>query len=615
MQYTGASLNVITMFGLIMVLGIVVDDAIIVVENVKRHIQKGLKPKDAAIIGTKEVAWPVIATILTNIASLFPILLAQGTLGIFLSIIPQVAIFALVFSLVEALAILPSHCADFVKITKETSFISKLFNSFRRKYLSVLINALRYRYFVIGMSSTLLALSFFILFQIPFVLLYVSDVNQYLIKIQNPTNYSLELTDKKSSEIEKIVSDNTSKNLLKNSLTTLGIDFSKKPPVFGDHVSNILIQFQDFEERKENGLDSMKKVQAIVEEKIIGPESISFVQTAGPPKGKDLDIRIIGNEIEVLTQISKKIKKFLKSKDGVYGVTDDLSYGKTKLSINVDEQKAALYGLSTLDLGKEIRAIVDGLTIDETRVNDEKAYIKIKITNSFNKNSSLNLSEHLVRTQNGSYVPISNFTNTSTDSSLVSISRYNRERAASITAEIDSDITTPRQTIKSVIKYFNEIKKSLDKLKITKMPKIICEPGRALVAESGSTIVKVNLRKKQKLYINDGTYGTLFDAGTPNIVFPSKMIKENTNKIISKKLTAFDFFGPTCDSMDYMKGPFLLPNNIKENDYIELGQLGAYGLTFRTQFNGYYSDEIYEVEDQPILTMYDKDSNKATLVA
>jgi len=163
--------------------------------------------------------------------------------------------------------------------------------------------------------------------------------------------------------------------------------------------------------------------------------------------------------------------------------------------------------------------------------------------------------------------------------------------------------------------YFNEIKKSLKNLKLNKLPEIICEPGRALVAESGSTIVKVNLRKKQKLYINDGTYGTLFDAGTPNIVFPSKMIKDNTNKIISKKLTAFNFFGPTCDSMDYMKGPFLLPNNIKENDYIELGQLGAYGLTFRTQFNGYYSNEIYEVEDKPIMTMYDKGVNKATLVA
>ncbi|MFL2851866.1 MAG: type III PLP-dependent enzyme [Candidatus Pelagibacter sp.] len=167
----------------------------------------------------------------------------------------------------------------------------------------------------------------------------------------------------------------------------------------------------------------------------------------------------------------------------------------------------------------------------------------------------------------------------------------------------------------SLDNYFKEIIKSLENLNIDKMPEIICEPGRALVAESGSTIVRVNLRKKQKLYINDGTYGTLFDAGTPNIVFPSKMIKDSSNKIISKKLTTFDFYGPTCDSMDYMKGPFLLPNNIKENDYIELGQLGSYGLTFRTQFNGFYSNEIYEVEDSPIMSLYDKDANKATLVA
>jgi len=165
----------------------------------------------------------------------------------------------------------------------------------------------------------------------------------------------------------------------------------------------------------------------------------------------------------------------------------------------------------------------------------------------------------------------------------------------------------------SLDNYFEEIKKSLANLNLEKLPEILCEPGRALVAESGSTIVRVNLRKKQKLYINDGTYGTLFDAGTPNIVYPSRLIKNG--KIISKKLTAFEFYGPTCDSMDYMRGPFLLPNNIKENDYIELGQLGAYGLTFRTQFNGFYSDEIYEVEDEPIMTLYGKDSNKDVLVA
>ena len=165
----------------------------------------------------------------------------------------------------------------------------------------------------------------------------------------------------------------------------------------------------------------------------------------------------------------------------------------------------------------------------------------------------------------------------------------------------------------SLDNYFEEINESLKNLKLDKLPEIICEPGRALVAESGSTIVRVNLRKKQKLHINDGTYGTLFDAGTPNIVYPSRLIRNG--RIISKKLTSFDFYGPTCDSMDYMKGPFILPNNIKENDYIELGQLGAYGLTFRTKFNGFYSNEIYEVEDGPIMSMYDKETKKAFLVA
>ena len=165
----------------------------------------------------------------------------------------------------------------------------------------------------------------------------------------------------------------------------------------------------------------------------------------------------------------------------------------------------------------------------------------------------------------------------------------------------------------SIESYFKEIKDALVNLKLEKLPKIICEPGRAIVAESGSTIVRVNLRKKQKLYINDGTYGSLFDAGFPNIVYPSKLI--TNGRIISKKLTSFDFYGPTCDSMDYMKGPFILPNNIKENDYIELGQLGAYGLTFRTDFNGLYSDNIFEVEDSPIMTMYNKEIEKQFLVA
>ena len=165
----------------------------------------------------------------------------------------------------------------------------------------------------------------------------------------------------------------------------------------------------------------------------------------------------------------------------------------------------------------------------------------------------------------------------------------------------------------SLENYLEVIKNSINNLKLEKTPEIFCEPGRAIVAEAGSTIVKVLLKKKNKLYINDGTYGSLFDAGVPNFILPTRMI--TNGRVISKKKTTFNFYGPTCDSLDYMKGPFLLPNNIKEGDYIELGQLGAYGLTFRTKFNGFYSDEIFELNDSPIMSLYEDSSKINYLVA
>ncbi len=161
--------------------------------------------------------------------------------------------------------------------------------------------------------------------------------------------------------------------------------------------------------------------------------------------------------------------------------------------------------------------------------------------------------------------------------------------------------------------YMDEIKKNFNNLKLEKKPELLCEPGRAIVAESGSSIVKIILRKKQKLYINDGTYGSLFDAGVLNFVLPARMI--SNGRAASKKLTAYSFYGPTCDSSDYMMGPFVLPNNLKEGDYIEIGQLGAYSLTFRTKFNGFYSNQIFEVQDKPMISMYEKDTSSRYLVA
>lgn len=130
---------------------------------------------------------------------------------------------------------------------------------------------------------------------------------------------------------------------------------------------------------------------------------------------------------------------------------------------------------------------------------------------------------------------------------------------------------------------------------------LICEPGRALVAESGATIARVELRKGEFLHINDGTYGSLFDAGTPKFIFPTRLLRANA----SEHLAPFSFYGPTCDSMDFMKGPFFLPEDIREGDYIEIGQLGAYGRTMATRFNGFsLAKQVIAVKDEPIMSMY-----------
>lgn len=121
-----------------------------------------------------------------------------------------------------------------------------------------------------------------------------------------------------------------------------------------------------------------------------------------------------------------------------------------------------------------------------------------------------------------------------------------------------------------------------------------CEPGRALAGPSGSVIVKVELRRGTSLYINDGTYGTLFDAGSFAWRYPVRAIRPGTRHSggkLSAELAPFRFFGPTCDSVDRMEGPFHLPADIDEGDWIEIGQLGAYGAAMRTRFNGFYSDE------------------------
>jgi ornithine decarboxylase len=147
--------------------------------------------------------------------------------------------------------------------------------------------------------------------------------------------------------------------------------------------------------------------------------------------------------------------------------------------------------------------------------------------------------------------------------------------------------------------YFSVIEASLKEYGFAGV-KTLGEPGRALVAEGGSTLVRVEMRRGNELYLNDGTYGALFDAGSPKWRFPVSLITGD-GRDTTNELEAFSFWGPTCDSIDRMEGPFLLPSDIREGDWIEVGNLGAYGQTMATKFNGFYAEHTITVDEEPIV--------------
>lgn len=149
--------------------------------------------------------------------------------------------------------------------------------------------------------------------------------------------------------------------------------------------------------------------------------------------------------------------------------------------------------------------------------------------------------------------------------------------------------------------YFEVIHKAFESLPVSYSSELWCEPGRALCAEYASLLVRVERRRGDELYINDGAYGALFDAAHIGWRFPVTLLREEAS---DAKDVAFSFYGPTCDDLDHMAGPFHLPADIGAGDYIEIGMLGAYGCAMRTAFNGFGSDMKIVVEDEPMVSLY-----------
>jgi ornithine decarboxylase len=150
--------------------------------------------------------------------------------------------------------------------------------------------------------------------------------------------------------------------------------------------------------------------------------------------------------------------------------------------------------------------------------------------------------------------------------------------------------------------YTDEIVKAWDELAVKDSCELLCEPGRALVAEAESVILRVDARRGNALYVNDGAFGSLFDAAYLGFRYPARLVWSKSRT--AKTEAEFSLYGPTCDSSDYLPGPFVLPSSVGEGDYIEIGQIGAYGRVFANRFNGFGEFDEVILSDQPMLSMY-----------
>lgn len=186
-----------------------------------------------------------------------------------------------------------------------------------------------------------------------------------------------------------------------------------------------------------------------------------------------------------------------------------------------------------------------------------------------------------------------------------------RVRAAIVAASVTVDIvdvgggfpsTYPGMEPPPLRDYFETIHRTFENLPISYSAELWCEPGRALSAEYSSLIVRVEKRRGDELYINDGAYGALFDAAHVGWRFPVTLLRDDAGSAV--ELAPFSFYGPTCDDLDHMAGPFFLPADIKSGEFIEIGMLGAYGCAMRTKFNGFGAEEIHVVSDEPMASLY-----------
>jgi len=434
----GHTMNMVVLFSLILAVGMLVDNAIVIVENIFRHSQEGLPLLEAARKGTEEVGMAVTASTLTTVCAFLPLLHWPGIVGEFMVYLPTTLIITLSCSLFVALVFNPTVCSRFLR----SSSIIHTIEAREDKLGVILSNYLRL--LRLAMRRPLVtffsAISFLVLIIIAYGIFGhgseffpETDPNNIYVDVSAPTGANLETSDRLVHQIEEAI---TGLPDIENYVANVGHQGSQFFAFGGGstHESRIMVDLLDMEDRSQNSWLTLDRLREGIRH-ITGADIRVEVEENGPPTGPPINIEISGNDFALLGKLAKQIRQQIGIVEGVVDIDDDYEAGRPELRVTVDREKAALLGVNTRDIAFTIRTAINGTEAAKYRVGEDEYDITVRFAED--KRSSIEDLENINIFYEGQQIPLSNLARIEIAGGAGTILHKDLKRVVTISAEVE----------------------------------------------------------------------------------------------------------------------------------------------------------------------------------
>ncbi|MBK7405869.1 MAG: efflux RND transporter permease subunit [Phycisphaerales bacterium] len=487
MRISGITLNLLTMFGLIIVVGILVDDGIVIAENIVARHERGESPVTAAIRGANQVGWPVVGTVLTTIFAFLPLALIKGRMGDLLGDLPIVVAVALAASLVEALFILPSHMSHTLEGVdrREASHHQSRFERLEQRFdqvrdhffanllLPAYTRLLRvclghpYLSVAVGIATVTISIGMVAGGKVGYAFLTSSDAETINGELRMPVGTPASVTDEYVRRVEQAaiqIPEIKSVFAIVGAVSSLEGDGGAAAP----HLAQIVLELTSVEDRTAKGQDSSDKVVVRLRDalagKLVGVKSFRLEEIQGGGSGPPIAIGVVGDNIQTVEAAANEIMKRLDAFEGVYDVADDAESGQQELRFHLRDGATEL-GFTTATIASQVRGAVFGLEPYTFAGDEEDVDIRVRYPEAFRRNLAALEAMH-VFTPSGTPVPLPEVVRVEQARAYATVRRIDGRRAVTVTADADTRRISPEEITGKILAERDQLERQFPGVKI-----------------------------------------------------------------------------------------------------------------------------------------------------